>query len=163
MLLPESRVPTHPGELLRLEFLEPLGITQVALAAHIGVPVQRVNELVRGKRGVTPDTAWLLAQAFETTPDFWMNLQAAYDLARTRPSRTIPPLKSASWRLSGRQAHCASAAARYSPGDGSTVKPSSSAAEARRSSRQTISCPPGRSRAHTSAAASCRASAARSG
>jgi addiction module HigA family antidote len=96
MLLPENRVPTHPGEILRLEFLEPLGITQVALAAHIGVPVQRVNELVRGKRGVTPDTAWLLAQAFETTPDFWMNLQAAYDLARTRPSRTIPPLKSAS-------------------------------------------------------------------
>lgn len=96
MLLPENRVPTHPGEILRLEFLEPLGITQVALAAHIGVPVQRVNELVRGKRGVTPDTAWLLAQAFETTPDFWMNLQAAYDLARTRPGRTIPPLKSAS-------------------------------------------------------------------
>ena len=72
----------------------PLGITQVALAAHIGVPVQRVNELVRGKRGVTPETAWLLAQAFETTPDFWLNLQAAYDLARTRPERTIPPLKS---------------------------------------------------------------------
>ena len=78
------------------EFLAPLGITQVALAAHIGVPVQRVNELVRGKRGVTPDTAWLLAQAFETTPDFWLNLQAAYDLARTRPARTIPPLRSAS-------------------------------------------------------------------
>jgi addiction module HigA family antidote len=96
MLLPENRIPTHPGEILRLEFLEPLGITQVALAAHIGVPVQRVNELARGKRGVTPDTAWLLAQAFETTPDFWMGLQAAYDLSRTRPARAIPPLKSAS-------------------------------------------------------------------
>ena len=96
MLLPESRIPTHPGEILSREFLIPLGITQVALAAHIGVPVQRVNELVRGKRGVTPETAWLLAQAFETTPDFWLNLQAAYDLARTRPERTIPPLKSAS-------------------------------------------------------------------
>ena len=82
MLLPENRIPTHPGEILSKEFLAPLGITQVALAAHIGVPVQRVNELVRGKRGVTPDTAWLLAQAFETTPDFWLNLQAAYDLAR---------------------------------------------------------------------------------
>jgi len=80
---------------LSSEFLMPLGITQVALAAHIGVPVQRINELVRGKRGVTPETAWLLAQAFETTPDFWMNLQAAYDLARTRPERTVPPLKSA--------------------------------------------------------------------
>jgi addiction module HigA family antidote len=96
MLLPENRIPSHPGEILSSEFLMPLGITQVALAAHIGVPVQRINELVRGKRGVTPETAWLLAQAFETTPDFWLNLQAAYDLARTRPERTIPPLKSAS-------------------------------------------------------------------
>jgi addiction module HigA family antidote len=96
MLLPESRIPTHPGEILSREFLIPLGITQVALAAHVGVPVQRVNELVRGKRGVTPETAWLLAQAFETTPDFWLNLQAVHDLARTRPERTIPPLKSAS-------------------------------------------------------------------
>ncbi len=96
MLLPENRIPTHPGEILSKEFLAPLGVTQVALAAHIGVPVQRVNELVRGKRGVTPDTAWLLAQAFETTPDYWLNLQAAYDLARTRPARKIRPLKSAS-------------------------------------------------------------------
>jgi antitoxin HigA-1 len=96
MLLPENRTPTHPGEILSREFLAQLGITQVALAAHIGVPVQRVNELVRGKRGVTPETAWLLAQAFETTPDFWLNLQATYDLARTRPERRIPPLRSAS-------------------------------------------------------------------
>jgi addiction module HigA family antidote len=96
MLLPENRIPTHPGQILSREYLMPLGITQVALAAHVGVPVQRVNELVRGKRGVTPETAWLLAQAFETTPDFWLNMQAAYDLARTRPERTIPPLKSAS-------------------------------------------------------------------
>jgi addiction module HigA family antidote len=95
MLLPEDRIPTHPGEILSREFLTPLGVSQVALAAHIGVPVQRVNELVRGKRGVTPETAWLLAQALETTPDFWLNLQAVYDLARTRPERTIPPLKSA--------------------------------------------------------------------
>ena len=96
MLLPENRIPTHPGEILSKEFLGQLGISQVALAAHIRVPVQRVNELVRGKRGVTPDTAWLLAQAFETTPDYWLNLQAAYDLARTRPAQTIPPLRSAS-------------------------------------------------------------------
>jgi antitoxin HigA-1 len=95
MLLPENRIPTHPGKILSDEYLAPLGITQVALAAHIGVPVQRVNELVRGKRGVTPETAWLLAQAFETTPDFWMNLQAAYDLARTRPERAVSPLRSA--------------------------------------------------------------------
>ena len=83
---PTHRVPTHPGEILREEFLVPLGQTQVALAAHLGVPVQRINELVRGKRGVTPETAWLLSQALGTTPEFWVNLQAAYDLSRSRPN-----------------------------------------------------------------------------
>jgi addiction module HigA family antidote len=68
----------------------------VALAAHLGVPVQRINELVRGKRGVTPDTAWLLAQAFGTTPEFWLNLQAAYDLAVSRPARRVQRLRKAS-------------------------------------------------------------------
>ena len=61
MMLPKNRIPTHPGEVLSEEFLVPLGMTQVALAGHLGVPVQRINELVRGKRGVTPETAWLLA------------------------------------------------------------------------------------------------------
>lgn len=92
---PRARTPTHPGEVLLEEFLAPLGQTQVALAAHIGVPVQRVNELVRGKRGVTPETAWLLAQALDTTPEFWLNLQAAHDLARNRPSRRISKLRRA--------------------------------------------------------------------
>jgi addiction module HigA family antidote len=59
---PSNRVPTHPGEVLREEFLAPLGQTQVALAEHLGIPLQRVNEIVRGKRGVTPETAWVLAQ-----------------------------------------------------------------------------------------------------
>jgi addiction module HigA family antidote len=95
-MLPENRIPTHPGVILSREFLEPLGVSQVAFAAHIGVPVQRVNELIRGKRGVTPETAWLLAQALDTTPEYWLNLQAACDLARTRPVRVIPPLKAAS-------------------------------------------------------------------
>ena len=93
---PRHRTPTHPGEVLLEEFLIPLGQTQVALADHLQVPVQRVNELVRGKRGVTPETAWLLSQALNTTPEFWLNLQAAYDLAIARPSRKIPPLKAAS-------------------------------------------------------------------
>lgn len=93
---PEHRVPTHPGEVLREEFLEPLGQTQVALAEHLGVPLQRINELVRGKRGVTPETAWLLSQALNTTPEFWLNLQAAHDLARNRPSRRVPRLRRAS-------------------------------------------------------------------
>ena len=74
-MLPKKRIPTHPGEVLNEEFLKPLGMTQVALAAHVGVPVQGINELVRGKRGVTPETAWLLAGAFDTTPQFWLALQ----------------------------------------------------------------------------------------
>jgi len=89
---PENRTPTHPGIVLRDEFLIPLGVSQVALAAHIGVPVQRINELVRGKRGVTPETAWLLSQALNTTPEFWINLQTAHDLARTKPEKSIEPL-----------------------------------------------------------------------
>lgn len=93
---PEHRIPTHPGEVLLEEFLVPLGQTQVALAEHLGVPAQRINELVRGKRGVTPETAWLLAQALNTTPEFWLNLQGSYDLARNRPTRPIPRLRRAS-------------------------------------------------------------------
>ncbi|MBN2148406.1 MAG: HigA family addiction module antidote protein [Anaerolineales bacterium] len=78
---------THPGEVLLEEFLIPMGISQVALAKHLGIPEQRINEIVRGKRGITPNTAWLLAQAFGTTPAFWMNLQVAYDLARNKPKQ----------------------------------------------------------------------------
>jgi antitoxin HigA-1 len=92
MMIPENRIPTHPGVVLEQEFLKPLGVSQVALAAHLGVPVQRINELVRGKRGVTPETAWLLAQALNTTPEFWVNLQTAYDLARFRPTQSVERL-----------------------------------------------------------------------
>ena len=95
-MIPEKRIPTHPGVILKTEFLEPLHISQVALAAHLGVPVQRINELVRGKRGVTPQTAWLLSQAFNTTPEFWINLQTSHDLARNRPTESVEPLKEAS-------------------------------------------------------------------
>ncbi len=91
-MIPTHRAPTHPGEILLEEFLAPLGITQVRLAGHIGVPIQRVNELVRGKRGVTPETAWLLSKAFDTSPEFWLNLQSAFDLAQTRPQRVIRPM-----------------------------------------------------------------------
>ena len=95
-MLPSHRLPTHPGEILREDFLKPMELTQVALANHIGVSVQRVNELVRGKRGVTAETAWLLSRAFGTTPEFWMNLQAAHDLASNRPEREVLPLAQAS-------------------------------------------------------------------
>jgi addiction module HigA family antidote len=95
-MLPVNRIPTHPGEVLAEEFLEPLGLTQVAFARHLGIPVQRVNELIRGKRGVTPSTAWLLSQALSTTPGFWMSLQANYDLVRARPETDVRPIAQAS-------------------------------------------------------------------
>jgi len=95
-MLPERRIPTHPGDILQEEFITPYGLTQVELAKHLGVPVQRINELVRGKRGVTPETAWLLSQAFDTTPEFWINLQTSYDLARNRPRRPVRKLSKVS-------------------------------------------------------------------
>ena len=94
-MIPTFRVPSHPGEVLLEDFLQPLGITQVAFAAHIGVPVQRVNEVVRGKRGVSPESAWLFAQALGTSPEFWMNLQANHDLAASRPETEHPPIAKA--------------------------------------------------------------------
>ena len=94
-MIPKNRVPTHPGEILLEEFLIPMEITQVEFAAHIGVPVQRVNEIVRGKRGITPETAWLLSQAFGTTPQLRINLQANYDLARNKPDRKVTKLRRA--------------------------------------------------------------------
>ena len=93
MTMPANRIPTHPGEILLEEFLKPLGVTQVAFAEHLGTSLQRVNEIIRGKRGVTPDMAWRLSQAFGTTPEFWLNLQAAHDLAREKPEMTIRPLR----------------------------------------------------------------------
>lgn len=92
-MLPKKRIPTHPGEVLRAEFLDPMGVTQAAFAAHIGVPLQRVNEIVRAKRGVTPETAWLLAGALGTSPQLWLNLQAAHDLAATKPTKKVARLR----------------------------------------------------------------------
>jgi len=74
------------------EFLEPMGLSQKAVAAHIGIPVQRINEIVRGKRGVSPDTAWRLAEAFNTSPEFWLNLQATHDLSVHKPENHVGPL-----------------------------------------------------------------------
>jgi len=95
-MLPESRIPTHPGEILLEEFLKPLGVTQVAFAKHIDVPIQRINEIIRGKRGITSETAWLFSQALGTTPEFWINLQTVYDLARSRPQRQVERLQKVS-------------------------------------------------------------------
>ena len=95
-MLPRKRVPSHPGEILLEDFLKPLGVTQVSLAKHLDVPVQRINELIRGKRGVTPETAWLLAGALGTTPEFWVNLQTQHDLAASRPARKVRQVARAS-------------------------------------------------------------------
>jgi addiction module HigA family antidote len=88
-MLPKNRIPTHPGEILLEEFLDPLGVTQKAFAGHLGVPIQRINEIVRGKRGVSSESAWYFAEALGTTPEFWMNLQAQHDLAVSRPGKKV--------------------------------------------------------------------------
>jgi addiction module HigA family antidote len=72
--------PIHPGEVLREEFLVPLGVNAHALAMALKVPAPRINDIVRERRSVTPDTALRLARYFGTTPQFWLNLQASYDL-----------------------------------------------------------------------------------
>lgn len=78
--LPSARPPTHPGEMLLEEFLTPLNLTQRELAEAIHVPYQRVNEIINGKRGVTPATALRLARFFGMSAGFWMNLQLRWDL-----------------------------------------------------------------------------------
>lgn len=77
---PKTMLPIHPGETLREDFLKPLGMSASRLAVGLFVPVTRVNDIVRGKRAITADTALRLARYFGTTPQFWMNLQANYDL-----------------------------------------------------------------------------------
>ncbi len=96
--IPTHREPTHPGEMLLEEFLNPMGITQRELAEKIHVPYQRVNEIINKRRGITPSTALRLAKLFRVSEDFWMNLQLRWDLYRARLNeskelREIKPLK----------------------------------------------------------------------
>jgi antitoxin HigA-1 len=79
-MIPKHRQPTHPGEILLEEFLRPMKISQVELARRMGVPIQRVNTLINGKRDMTAETAILLSRQLKTTAEFWMNLQVAVDL-----------------------------------------------------------------------------------
>jgi addiction module HigA family antidote len=79
--------PIHPGETLREDFLKPLGLTANRLAIELQVPVTRMNDIVRGKRAITADTALRLARFFRTTPQFWMNLQANYELELAEDAR----------------------------------------------------------------------------
>ena len=91
MLINNMR-PIHPGEILREEFLLPLGMTAHALAMAIRVPAPRIHDIVRKKRSLSPDTALRLARYFGTTPEFWMNLQSAFDL-RTARLRTMDAIE----------------------------------------------------------------------
>ena len=96
--VPTHRVPTHPGEMLLEEFLHPMEVSQRELADAIAVPYQRVNEIVNGRRGVTPSTALRLAQYLGTSTDFWMNLQLRWDLYHAQRAeadvlKRIRPLK----------------------------------------------------------------------
>ncbi len=103
--IPTHRAPTHPGEMLRAEFLEPLGLTQRELAKRLGVSYPRVNELVQGHRGITPDTALRLERLLGMDAQFWLNLQLAWDLYQAKHSpaakaigriKRLPALKAAS-------------------------------------------------------------------
>ncbi len=94
-LLPRMVPPTHPGEMLLEEFLKPLGISQSAFAIRLGVSFPRLNEIVRGKRTVTPDTALRLARVTRMSADFWLGLQLDWDLwhaLRSRDARAIEKL-----------------------------------------------------------------------
>ena len=95
--IPTHRTPTHPGEMLLEEFLKPMGLTQRDLADSIHVPYQRINEIINGRRGVTPSSALRLSKFFGVSPDFWMNLQLRWDLYFSRQSeaaelKAIKPL-----------------------------------------------------------------------
>ncbi len=85
----QPKNPFHPGEILREEFLEPAGISQTAFAAKVGWTRSRLNELVKGKRGITADAALDLADALGTSAKLWMNLQATYDLDQAAKARQI--------------------------------------------------------------------------
>lgn len=89
MGLPRSRIAIHPGEVLLEEYIKPLRLTQATLARDLGISTNRLNELVKGKRGITADTALRLARRFRTSPELWMNLQSAYELTEARATMAV--------------------------------------------------------------------------
>jgi len=99
-MLPQHRRPTPPGEILRHEFLEPLGLSQKELAAALGITRVRLSEIIRGRRAITPDTALRLSRFFDTTPEFWLGLQTDVQLwdtlqAHAAEYENIKPVKAA--------------------------------------------------------------------
>ena len=85
--------PPHPGQVLEERYLGPLGVTHAALARHVRLSEKTILEIVHGRRGITPRTAWLLAQAFGTEPEYWTQLQAAWSLAKSEPKKKLPRLE----------------------------------------------------------------------
>ena len=105
VLVPTDRAPTHPGEMLTEEFLKPLGLSQLEAAKRLGVSYPRLNQIVKGRRGVTPDTALRLERLFGMDAQFWLNLQLAWDLYHAMHSpeaaairREVRPLATAGAR-----------------------------------------------------------------
>jgi len=93
-MLPKKRAPTHPGEMLLKEFLEPLSMSQVEFTRHLKWPYARLNEIVNGKRGVTADSALAFGEALRTSPEFWLNLQRDWDLWHSkRRHKRVPILR----------------------------------------------------------------------
>lgn len=96
-MLPKKRSPTHPGEILKADFLQPLGISQLEFAQHLGWTYARLNEIINGKRGVSADSALSFAEALNTTPEFWLNLQRNFDLWNAKQAhRRIKLIRKAS-------------------------------------------------------------------
>lgn len=83
-MIPKNRAPTHPGEMLLEEFLKPVGLRQKQFADHLGWTYAKLNELIHGKRGITPETALDLGDVFDIEPDFWMNLQRDWELYKAK-------------------------------------------------------------------------------
>lgn len=93
-MLPKKRTPTHPGEMLFKEFLQPLGITQKEFALYLGWTYARLNEIIHGHRGVSAESALALADVFKMEPEFWLNLQRDWDLWQASVQhKKIRPLK----------------------------------------------------------------------
>jgi len=90
-MLPENRIPTHPGEILDKRYLRPLGLSLAELAERVGIPEPSIHEIVSGQRGVTPETARLLSKEFDTTAQFWLNLQATHDSTLMRSEMAERP------------------------------------------------------------------------
>jgi len=95
-MLPKNRPPTHPGNMLLKEFLEPLGITQKEFSVHLGWTYARLNEIINGKRGITAESALALGDAFKIEPEFWLNLQRDWELWHANQHhKKVKPIKKA--------------------------------------------------------------------